>query len=66
MSESFKSTLRSMFHSRITYPKDESEIEGNGSRKSKEKSKGKGVHNGNGNKKKNPQISGSDKSDSTV
>jgi hypothetical protein len=66
MGESFKSTLRSMFHNRITYPKDESEIEGNGSRKSKEKNKNRTAHNGNGNKKKNSQVSDSTKSGSMV
>ena len=66
MGESFKSTLRSMFHNRITYPKDESDIEGNGSRKSKEKTKKRTAHNGNGNKKKDSQVPGSTKSGSTV
>ena len=46
ISDSFKATLRSMFHNRITYPKDETELELNGSRKSKDKS-GSGT-NGNG------------------
>jgi len=41
ISDSFKATLRSMFHNRITYPKDETELELNGSRKSKDKSKDK-------------------------
>ncbi len=39
ISESFKSTLRSMFHNRITYPKDETEMELNGGRKNKDKTK---------------------------
>jgi hypothetical protein len=55
-----------MFHNRITYPKDESDIEGNGSRKSKEKTKKRTAHNGNGNKKKDSQVPGSTKSGSTV
>ncbi len=66
MGESFKSTLRSMFHNRITYPKDESEIEGNASRKGKEKNKSRTAQNGNGNAKKSSQVSGSTKSGTAV
>ena len=46
ISESFKSTLRSMFHNRITYPKDETEMELNGGRKNKDKTKTSSNKNG--------------------
>ena len=46
ISDSFKATLRSMFHNRITYPKDETELELNGSRKSKDKSRSGTNENG--------------------
>ena len=45
ISESFKSTLRSMFHNRITYPKDETEMELNGGRKNKDKTKTGSIKN---------------------
>ena len=54
MSESFKSTLRSMFHNRITYPKDETEIESNGSRKGRDKTKSGANGNGSSNKSTEP------------
>ena len=54
MSESFKSTLRSMFHNRITYPKDETEIESNGSRKGRDKTKSGANGNGFSNKSTEP------------
>ena len=66
MGESFKSTLRSMFHNRITYPKDESEIEGTASRKGKGKNKSRTAQNGNGNAKKSSQVSGPTKSGTVV
>ena len=46
ISDSFKATLRSMFHNRITYPKDETELDLNGSRKSKDKSRTETNQNG--------------------
>ena len=46
ISDSFKATLRSMFHNRITYPKDETELDLNGSRKSKDKSRTETNENG--------------------
>ena len=46
ISDSFKATLRSMFHNRITYPKDETELDLNGSRKSKDKGRTETNENG--------------------
>ena len=54
MSDSFKSTLRSMFHNRITYPKDETEVDSNSSKKGKDKTK-VGT-NGNGRSNKSTKL----------